>query len=60
VLDFIPDGFDAPFLWIRIKWTIIITIIRRGRIKCNEKNRDRVGLSTEYPPHSHLTSVGPI
>lgn len=34
--------------------------IKKGNIKCSEKKRISVGLSTANPPHIHCTSLSPI
>jgi len=34
--------------------------IKNGNIKCKEKNRIRVGLSTANPPHIHWTRFSPM
>lgn len=52
MLNINPMGLDEPFS-CRKKICIVIKINRiKGRIKWNEKNRDRVALSTENPPHN--------
>jgi hypothetical protein len=38
---------------------ITIPRIRNGKIKCIEKNRVKVALLTENPPHTHSTIVWP-
>lgn len=41
-------------------WIITIIIRIKGRIKCKEKNRVKVLLSTEKPPQIQNVSVEPI
>lgn len=60
ILFFIPKGFDDPVSCRKIKWVKIITVKMNGKIKWNEKNRLRVGLSTAKPPHIHFTNISPI
>lgn len=55
-----PSGLFEPVSWSRVRWTRVSPAITNGRRKCRAKNRVRVGLSTEKPPHAHSTSVWPI
>lgn len=58
--DTIPRGLFEPVSWRKVRWTSVIPAIRKGRRKWRAKNRVRVGLSTENPPHAHSTKVCPI
>lgn len=60
MLFFIPRGFEEPDSWRKIKCVIIKIDRIKGKMKWNEKNRFRVGLSTAKPPHIHLTNISPI
>jgi len=53
-------GLEDPFSCNRIKCVNIVIILNMGRIKCKEKNRFSVGLSTDGPPQIHVTSSFPI
>lgn len=55
-----PIGLEDPVVWRNIKWIIIIKAMINGRIKCREKNRVRVGLSTENPPHIQYVIWDPM
>ena len=59
VIDKVPEGLDEPFSCKRIKWIVTITTIIKGRRKCKEKNRLRVGLETEGPPQIQVTKSFP-
>lgn len=39
---------------------MLMPIIKKGKIKWNEKNRVSVALSTEKPPQIHCTNMLPI
>lgn len=52
-------GFEEPVLWSKIRWTITRAVIIKGRIKCNEKNRFKVGWDTEKFPHTQVVTCGP-
>lgn len=54
-----PKGLVLPFSWRKIKWTADNPIIKKGRIKCNLKNRVKVGWPTENLPQIHSTKLGP-
>lgn len=56
----IPRGLFDPVSCRNVKWTSVKPAIRNGRRKWRAKNRVRVGLSTENPPHAHSTSVWPM
>jgi len=58
-LELLPRGLDDPFSWRNIKCITTKLNDRKGIIKCSEKKRVKVGLSTEYPPHTHTTIVLP-
>lgn len=57
--DFTPKGLLDPVLCKKNRWIITIIVIIKGRIKCREKNRVNVELSTENPPQIQLTKVDP-
>lgn len=55
----IPIGLLDP-VWCRNnKWIITIAVIINGRRKWSVKNRVRVALLMENPPHNHFTISGP-
>lgn len=56
----IPKGFLDPESCRKIKWSIIITIIKKGNIKWREKNRLRVALLIANPPQTHSVTIVPI
>jgi hypothetical protein len=58
-LFFNPRGFDEPLSWRKIRWNMIMMHKINGRIKWNEKNRFKVGFSTENPPQIQATRVFP-
>lgn len=41
-------------------WMEASAKIIKGSMKCKVKNRVRVGLSTENPPHSQETNIPPM
>jgi len=54
-----PMGLEEP-VWCRnIRCSIAIARIPKGKRKCKEKNRVRVGCDTEKFPHIHSTNVFP-
>lgn len=55
-----PSGLFEPDSCRNIRWIVAIPAIAKGRRKCRAKNRVRVGLSTENPPHAHSTKVCPM
>lgn len=55
-----PEGFDDPVSWRKIRWRTTKIRIINGKIKWKEKNRVKVGLSTEKPPQIHSTNVIPM
>lgn len=60
IFKFNPKGFLDPFSWIIIIWIITINNNTKGRIKCKEKNRVRVLLSTENPPQIQYVNIEPM
>lgn len=56
---FLPSGFEDPVLWRNIRWIKDREAKIKGRRKWSEKNRFRVGVLTEKPPHSHCTIFSP-
>jgi hypothetical protein len=54
-----PIGLEDPVSCKKVIWIIINIIKIKGRIKCKEKNRIKVALSTENPPHSHKVILLP-
>lgn len=55
----VPSGLFEPSLCNRIMWIEDSEMIINGRIKCRAKNRVRVGLSIENPPHNHVVKMVP-
>lgn len=55
-----PRGLFEPVSCRKVKWTRVIPAIKKGSRKWMAKNRVRVGLSTENPPHAHSTRVCPM
>lgn len=51
----IAIGLEEPVEWREIICTIARAEIINGNKKCREKNRVKVGLQTENPPHSQIT-----
>lgn len=60
ILLLVPNGLLEPVSWRKYKCKIIIIMIIKGRIKCNEKNRFKVALLIENPPQIHITIILPI
>jgi len=60
MLELVPNGFDDPDWWRKIRCTMTIAAITNGRRKCKVKNRVKVALSTANPPHTHCTVSCPI
>ena len=60
MFDFSPRGLFDPVVCRKIKWSMAIIVIVKGRIKWREKNRVRVALLTPNPPHIHSTNDFPI
>jgi len=56
---YVEEGFDEPFSWSRIKWTIASITISMGKRKWSEKNRFNVGCDTDGPPQIHVTRSFP-
>lgn len=54
------EGFEDPVRCNIIRWMKTNAVTTKGKIKWIEKNRFKVGLSTENPPHTHWTIVFPI
>lgn len=54
-----PKGLDDPFSWISITWIITKKVKINGRMKCKEKNRIKVLLSTENPPQIQKVIIWP-
>lgn len=52
-------GLEDPFWWSKIKCIRDITEINIGNMKCNEKNRLRVGWEMAGPPHSQMAKSLP-
>jgi len=59
-LELRPVGLFDPVSCKNKRWSIDKAAIIKGRIKWKAKNRVRVALLTENPPHSHWTISGPI
>ena len=57
--NWVLEGLEDPFSCRKIKCLTAIAIITIGSIKCNEKNRFKVGPETDGPPQIHLTSSLP-
>ena len=55
-----PKGLFEPDSCRKVRWIKVRPAIVKGRRKCKAKNRVRVGLSTENPPHAHSTRVWPM
>lgn len=49
-----------PVWWRNIRWIKVKVKIKNGKIKCNPKNRIKVGLFTENPPQIHWIKFIPI
>jgi len=58
-LDSMPVGFLEPVWWRNRRWIIESAVIIKGKRKWNAKNRFKVALSTENPPHIHWTIEDP-
>lgn len=58
-LDGIPVGLLDPVSCRNKRWTMAIAAMMNGSRKWRAKNRVRVALSTENPPHTHSTRVVP-
>jgi len=52
-------GLLDPFRCSNIRCTNISLMIKKGRMKCSEKKRVRVGPSTEKPPQTQITIFSP-
>ena len=50
--DEIPVGLLGPVSGRNSRWTAASAAMINGRMKWKAKNRERVALSTEKPPHS--------
>lgn len=57
--EFTPIGFLDPVSCKNNRWIIVIIEIIKGIMKCNEKNRDNVALSTLNPPQIQFTNIVP-
>lgn len=53
------NGLDEPVEWSVIIWINAMAEIIKGNKKWSEKNRVKVGLLTENPPHNHFTIISP-
>lgn len=60
LLEELPKGFEDPVECKKNTWSIAAAANTKGSKKWKEKNRVRVGLSTEKPPHTHNTTEWPI
>lgn len=56
----IPVGLLDPVSCRNKRCTITRAAMINGRRKCRAKNRVRVALSTEKPPHTHSTRLVPM
>ena len=59
ILEHMPNGFVDPETCNNNKCKADTPNNNCGNIKCSTKNRLRVGLLTEKPPHIQLTREGP-
>lgn len=59
IFEVFPKGLDDPFSWMSIMWIITRNVKINGRIKCKEKNRIKVLLSTENPPQIQNVIICP-
>lgn len=57
--EFSPRGLFDPASWRKMRCTTAAAAMMNGRRKWKAKNRVKVALSTEKPPHTHCTSVLP-
>ncbi|WP_247869812.1 hypothetical protein, partial [Herbaspirillum sp. ST 5-3] len=55
----VPKGLFDPVSCKNTIWVITKTANANGKIKCKEKNRVKVALSTENPPQIQKVSVFP-
>lgn len=53
------NGLLDPVIWRKVKWITIIARIIKGKMKCKQKNRVKVALSTECPPQTQITNLFP-
>lgn len=56
----IPVGLFDPVSWRNRRWTMTMAAMMKGSRKWRAKNRVKVALSTENPPHTHSTRVVPM
>ncbi len=54
-----PRGLELPCVWRARMWRTITRSIAKGKIKCREKKRERVGSLTEKPPQIQDTKSSP-
>jgi len=59
IFELDPKGLVDPFSWRKIIWVMDNKIINNGNKKWNEKNRVKVALSIEKPPHNHCVKILP-
>lgn len=55
----VTEGFEDPFSCNKIRCASTSTTITKGRRKCKEKNRFKVGCDTEGPPQIQVTKSFP-
>lgn len=60
IFELKPKGLFDPFLCKKKMCSRVIISIIKGKIKCKEKNRIRVGFLTEKDPHNQKVILFPM